>query len=238
MDEELRERLRGAALEHRPDRERMWARIERGMTQDPPPGRVARPPRAPMPRLRIAATAAAVCGVLVAVPLAVAWTARDGGSGQPVAASPSRSTGTAPALSGERGAQLPAANGPVSTRGMVDPGSNAYWAQSDVLVTATRPLTSLTVELRVALTGGVTKTDGWTSGHKEDYTLSIGEEGGFLVFRWTLLPGRTAPATTLTFAGQYNHAEGERDASGDDFTVHSTFDTGVSASGGTFSPAG
>ncbi|MGW1467408.1 hypothetical protein ACWCPT_24055 [Streptomyces sp. NPDC002308] len=236
MDEELRERLRGAALEHRPDRERMWARVERGM-QDPPPGRVARPPRAPMPRLRIAAATAAVCGVLVAVPLAVAWTVRDGGSGQPVAAAPSR-TGTAPAPSGERGAQLPAANGPVSSRGMVDPGSNAYWAQSDVLVTASRPLTSLTVELRVAQTGGVTKTDAWTSGHKEDYTVSTGVEGGFLVFRWTLRPGRTAPATTLTFAGQYNHAEGERDASGDDFTVHSTFDTGVSASGGVFAPTG
>ncbi|WP_328722369.1 hypothetical protein OHT52_24710 [Streptomyces sp. NBC_00247] len=233
MDEELRERLRGAALEHRPDRERMWARVERGMAQDPP-GRVARPPRAPMPRLRIAAATVAVCGVLVAVSLAVAWTGRDGRSAQPVAAAPDR-TETTPEPSGERGGQLPPANGPVSTHGTVNAGSNAYWAQSDVVVTAARPLTSLTVELRVALTDGVTTTGSWTSGHTDDYTTSVGEEGGFLVFRWTLRPGRTTPAATLTFAGQYNHAEGERDPSKDDFTVRSAFDTGVTASGGVFS---
>lgn len=237
MDEELRERLRGAALEHRPDRERMWARIERGMAQDPPPGRVARPPRAAMPRLRIAAATAAVCGVLVAVSLAVAWTGRDGGSAQPVAASPGP-PGTAAALSGERGSRLPAVNGPMSTRGTVDAGSNEYWAQNDVLVTATRPLTSLTVELRVALTDGVEETGSWTSGHREDYATSVGREGGFLVFHWTLLPGRTVPPGTLTFAGQYDHAQGERDARGDDFTVRSTFDGGVSASGGDFSSPG
>ncbi|MCX5396293.1 hypothetical protein [Streptomyces sp. NBC_00102] len=237
MDEELRERLRGAALEHRPDRERMWARIERGMEQDPPPGRVPRPPRAPMPRLRIAAATAAVCGVLVVVSLGVAWTGRDGRSGRPVAASPTR-TGTAPALSGERGGQLPPSNGPVSTRGVVDAGGNEYWTQSNVLVTAARPLSALTVELRIALTAGVDDTGHWTSGHTEDYATSVDEEGGFLVFRWTLLPGRTVPAATLTFAGQYDHAQGRRDTSRDDFTVHSAFDTGVSASGGVFPPAG
>lgn len=123
----------------------------------------------------------------------------------------------------------------MSTHGTVNAGSNAYWAQSDVVVTAARPLTSLTVELRVALTDGVTTTGSWTSGHTDDYTTSVGEEGGFLVFRWTLRPGRTTPAATLTFAGQYNHAEGERDPSKDDFTVRSAFDTGVTASGGVFS---
>ncbi|WEH42449.1 hypothetical protein [Streptomyces sp. AM 2-1-1] len=237
MDEELRERLRGAALEHRPDRERMWARVERGMARDTPPPRAARPPRAPMPRLRIAAATVAVCGVLVAVSLGVAMTGRGGGTGDPVAASPSR-TPTVPALSGERGSRLPASNGPVSTDGVVDPGGNAFWAQSQVLVTAARPLSALTVELRIARTDGVSQTGSWTSGHTEDYAVAVREEGGFLVFRWTLLPGRTVPAATLTFAGQYNHAEGERDVSGDDFTVRSAFEGGVSASGGDFSSAG
>lgn len=52
MDEDLRERLRAAAASHRPDRARMLARIERGMAQESP-ARPARPPRTPMPWLRV-----------------------------------------------------------------------------------------------------------------------------------------------------------------------------------------
>lgn len=96
----------------------------------------------------------------------------------------------------------------------------------------TQPLSSLTVELRVALTGGVRTTGSWRSLPVEDFTASAQEEGGFLVYRWTLKPGRTVPAGTHMFAGQYNHAEGERDAGGDYFTAHAARTTGRAVSVG------
>lgn len=65
------------------------------------------------------------------------------------------------------------------------------------------------------------------------------DEAGFLVYLWTLKPGRTVPAGTFTFAGQYNHAEGGRDAGRDDYTVRAGASAGApgqqAAAGGDFS---
>ncbi|MFD7720202.1 hypothetical protein ACFV6K_30935, partial [Streptomyces sp. NPDC059814] len=120
-------------------------------------------------------------------------------------------------------------DGPLWTDGAVDPHSNAYWAQSNVTLRTAEPLSSLTVELRIALTGGVTGTGSWRSLPERDFTVSATEDGGFLVYRWVLRPGRTVPAGTHTFAGQYNHAEGERDASGDSLTAHAVRSSGQRA---------
>lgn len=78
MDEDLRERLHTAAASHRPDRERMLARIERGMAEETPV-RVPRAPRTPRPWLRVAGATAAVCGVLAAG----AFAATSAGPGEP-----------------------------------------------------------------------------------------------------------------------------------------------------------
>ncbi|MEU2677958.1 hypothetical protein ABZ638_13820 [Streptomyces sp. NPDC007107] len=216
MDEDLRERLRTAAASHRPDRARMLARIERGMAQEPP-ARPARAPRTPMPWLRVAGATAAVCGVLTAGAFAVTSAGREApADGGQVAAGPAS---PAPATSPARGAALPAGNGPLWSDGSLNPNSNSYWAQSEVTVKTTQPLSTLTVELRIALNGGVNTTGSWRSLPEKDFVASAREEDGFLVYRWTLKPGRSVPVGTHSFAGQYNHAEGTRDTGRDDYTA-------------------
>lgn len=230
-DQELTGRLRDAAEAHRPDRERMLARVERGMAGAPVTGAV-RPARAALPWLRVAGATAAVCGVLAAGAFAVtsAGGKGDARGGQVVAAPSSASPsppGKAPALG-----TLRPEDGPLWTGGVVDPHSNAYWAQSNVTLRTTEPLSSLTVELRIALTGGVNSTGSWHSLPEPDFTVSATEDGGYLVYRWTLRAGRTVPAGTHTFAGQYNHAQGERDATGDYVTAHAVRVTGRPAAVG------
>ncbi|MEU3607764.1 hypothetical protein AB0E83_20300 [Streptomyces sp. NPDC035033] len=202
MDEtRLRGELREAALAHRPDRARMLARVERGMAA-PPPRRDRTPGRAPWAGRRWAATAAVaatVAGVAVLGGLAVTTL-----QGRP----------PAPAATGL------AAPGPAArAAGTVDAGSNRWWAQSDLALTTDGEVTGLTVELRVALTGGIVTTGHWQTRPADDFTVTVGEEPGALVYRWTLKAGRTVPAGPHTFAAQYNHAEGVRDASADAYTV-------------------
>ncbi|MGW0120466.1 hypothetical protein, partial [Streptomyces sp. NPDC003327] len=113
----------------------------------------------------------------------------------------------------------PAPGSSAEARGTVDPGSNRWWAQSELAVTTRGEVTGLTVELRVALTGGVVSTGHWRTRPAEDFTVTVTEERGALVYRWTLKPGRTVPPGPHTFAAQYDHAEGVRDASADTYTV-------------------
>ncbi|MFB4425397.1 hypothetical protein C5F59_030465 [Streptomyces sp. QL37] len=233
MDEDLRERLRTAAASHRPDRARMLARIERGMAEEPP-ARPARAPRTPMPWLRVAGATVAVCGVLTAGAFAVTSAGReDPAGGQRVAAEPASPTVTTP--SPGRGGALPAGKGPLWSDGSLNPNSNDYWAQSEVTVKTSRPLSALTVELRIALNGGVATTGSWRSLPEQDFAVSAREEDGFLVYRWALKPGRSVPTGTHTFAGQYNHAEGTRDSGRDDYTARARAAAGPVSVGGDFS---
>lgn len=236
MDEELPRRLRGAAKAHRPDRERMLARVERGMAEARPPSRAVCPPRTATPWLRVAGATAAVCGVLAVGTFAVTSAGGGGPQGQRAAAPPASPApaGTAAGTTARPapGGPLHTEDGPLWTDGAVDPHSNAYWAQSNVTLKTTEPLPSLTVELRIALTGGVNSTGSWRSLTEQDFSASATEDGGFLVYRWVLKPGRTVPAGTHTFAGQYNHAEGERDAAGDYVTAHAVRASGQRASVG------
>ncbi|MBO1335249.1 hypothetical protein [Streptomyces sp. VRA16 Mangrove soil] len=110
-------------------------------------------------------------------------------------------------------------DGPLWSDGSVDPGSNDYWGQSDVTFRTREQLTSLTVELRIAQTGKVADTGNWRSLPADDFTVSVGEHDGFLVYRWELKPGKTVPTGEFVFAGQYNHADGGRDAQDDTYTV-------------------
>ncbi|MFF2774317.1 hypothetical protein ACFVU3_05360 [Streptomyces sp. NPDC058052] len=200
MDEtRLRGELREAALAHRPDRARMLARVERGMA-GPPPARPRTPGRASWAGRRWTATAAVAATVVGVVGLGgLAVTALQDRPAPPAAV---------------------AAPGPVArAAGTIDPGSNRWWAQSDLAVTTDAEVTGLTVEVRVALTGGIVSTGHWQTRSAGDFTVTVAEESGALVHRWTLKEGRTVPAGPHTFAAQYNHAEGTRDASGDTYTV-------------------
>ncbi|WP_406064483.1 hypothetical protein OG462_36465 [Streptomyces sp. NBC_01077] len=201
MDEtQLRHELREAALAHRPDHARMLARVERGLAAPAP---ATRPPR-PASRWTARRWTAAV-----AVAAAVAGVVGLGG----LAATRLNDRPTAPATT------LPAPGPGARAAGTIDPGSNRWWAQNDLGLTTDTPVTGLTVELRIVRTAGVVSTGHWRTRPAEDFTVTVTEEGRDLVYRWTLKPGRTVPPGPHVFAGQYNHAEGVRDASADTYTV-------------------
>ncbi|MEU2064466.1 hypothetical protein [Streptomyces sp. NPDC013455] len=133
---------------------------------------------------------------------------------------PSRTPGaTAPARPPVARAEQ---DGPLWSDGSVDPHSNDFWAQSNVTVKTSQRLTSLTVELKIAQTGGVTSAGAWRSLPEGDFTLGVTERDGFVVYTWTLKEGRTVPAGRWVFAGQYDHARGGRDAKDDDYTITGT----------------
>ncbi|MFE0806698.1 hypothetical protein ACFW34_04350 [Streptomyces sp. NPDC058848] len=277
VDEELRVRLHEAAGAHRPDRARILARVERGMSGgDRPVHRATRPL---LGWARVAGATAAVAGVLAVGGYAVASAVKDGApQRRSVAASPApaatpspQDTGRVPAPTasdpgpstapGSRTPDTPASSrppaatstatgtarppapavqdGPLWSDGSVDPHSNEFWAQSNVTLKTAGPLTALTVELRVAQTGGVTSTGAWRSLPEGDFDLAVGERDGFLVYRWTLREGRTVPAGEWVFAGQYDHDRGGRDAHADRYTATATAGSGrFSVRGGFAAPDG
>ncbi|OIK04635.1 hypothetical protein [Streptomyces monashensis] len=153
------------------------------------------------------------------------------------AAHATRAPGSAPARTPDASARPPVARGeqqgPLRSDGSVDPHSNDFWAQSDLTLKTSRQLSSLTVELRVAQTGGVSSTGAWRSLPETDFTQTVEERDGFLVYTWTLKEGRTVPAGQWVFAGQYNHERGARDAKADGYTVTGTADgVGYAVKGG------
>ncbi|MYW66564.1 hypothetical protein GTY65_21230 [Streptomyces sp. SID8379] len=274
MSEELRQRLREAAGTHRPDRERMLARIERGMSEPLTAGvRPAR--RGPAAGwARVVGVTAGVAGVLAVGGFAVGAALRpDDGPRQTVAVSPTPDppspaatshgpepsatptgrpshsaprtddSASAPATPSKSADDRPPAvpdasstsDGPLWSDGSVDPGSNDYWGQSDVTFRTKEQLSALTVELKVAQTGAVADTGSWRSLPSEDFTVSVEERDGFLVYRWVLRPGKSVPVGEFVFAGQYDHADGGRDASDDTYTVSARTGAGEPAAvGGDF----
>lgn len=73
--------------------------------------------------------------------------------------------------------------------------------------------------LKVAQTGGVSSTGAWRSLPEGDFTQTVEEQAGLVVYTWRLKEGRTVPAGQWMFAGQYDHARGGRDAKGDSYTI-------------------
>ncbi|KPI08483.1 hypothetical protein OV450_3450 [Actinobacteria bacterium OV450] len=267
MNEELSARLRTAAEAHQPDRARILARLERGMSGAPDRHRESSGAR-PWPRVALASLAAA--GILAGGGFAVAAIvqsppARPDNSGTPAApsapsapwtppttppapttggpSSPDRSSSTSPSpeVSGGTGSARPDSahvqDGPLWSAGSLDAKSNTYWAQSDITLKTTQPLTALTVELRVTQTGAVQSTGNWRTLPADDFTVTVQPEGGAVVYRWILKPGRTVPAGQHVFAGQYNHAAGRREAKHDGYRVDATGPRGALSVWGGFTPA-
>jgi hypothetical protein len=148
-----------------------------------------------------------------------------------------RAPGSAPPRTPDASARPPVARGerqgPLWSDGSVDPHSNDFWAQSDLTLKTSKQLTSLTVELKVAQTGGVSSAGAWRSLPETDFTQTAEERDGFLVYTWTLKAGRTVPAGQWVFAGQYNHERGGRDATADGYTITGAADgVGYAVRGG------
>ncbi|MDT0344845.1 hypothetical protein [Streptomyces litchfieldiae] len=160
--------------------------------------------------LRVAGAAAALAVTLGAAALIAGWSGGGPGGAGPAAAE----------------TRLPSS-------GVVDPGSNPHWSQSNITVETAEPLTSFTVELRVVTGEGVRPTGAWRTLPGNDFDLSVANEGGDLVFRWELRPGAEVPPGEHMFAGQFDHDLGARDPSGDRYRVTGSGPAGtVSASGG------
>ncbi|MFJ8589788.1 hypothetical protein [Streptomyces sp. NPDC093598] len=267
VHEELRTRLHEAAGVHEPDRERMLARIERGMAGPAGSGhRATRPPV--FGWMRVAGATAAVAGVLAVGGYAVASAVKEetaprqqevatsptptpspeATSRAPVPPPPEEPTPSSPperresspppsrtpsAPATERPPAAPE-DGPLWSDGSVDPHSNDFWAQSNITLKTREQLTALTVRLKVAQTGGVSDTGAWRSLPESDFSLTVAERDGFLVYTWTLKEGRTVPAGEWVFAGQFDHARGGRDAGEDRYSVTATAGSRQLSVGGGF----
>ncbi|MFJ9770615.1 hypothetical protein ACIRVF_05175 [Kitasatospora sp. NPDC101157] len=256
MNDYISQQLREAAEAHQPDRARMLARVQRGMAG--PAGRHrTRSGLRSWPKAAIAALAAA--GILATGGLAMAGIGTFPTSPQPTAgpttptetptptpseppASTAQPPAPAPATPTPRPTPRPSAtgrtqNGPLWSEGSVDSHSTVYWGQDNLLLRTGQTLTSLTVEMRVAQTGDVRSTGSWLTLPNDDFTVTVQESGGAVVYRWVLKPGRTVPAGQYEFASQFNHATGVRAAGGDAYRVDSQSTGGTASVSGGFAPA-
>ncbi|MEW1907337.1 hypothetical protein AB0442_02625 [Kitasatospora sp. NPDC085895] len=282
--DELRRQLREAAEAHRPDRERMLARIERGIASSDALNTDASDPAAGRHRVRrgllswprmalagLAATAAlAVGGLAVAAiaqrpqtppapspsPSSAASTAPPSAAPEPLpaptsgslppsaaprpstSASPSASPSSARPTTSARPTGSRTEDGPLWADGSIDPHSTDFWAQSNVTFKTREVLTALTVELHVPQTGGVKDTGHWQTLPAGDFTMTVREEGGVLVYRWVLKAGRTVPVGQHVFAGQYGHDAGARDAGGDWYRIDAATAGGRASVWGDFARTG
>ncbi|MCC9710255.1 hypothetical protein E4N62_36345 [Streptomyces sp. MNU76] len=118
----------------------------------------------------------------------------------------------------------------------MDPQSTVYWTQSNLALKTTRPLTSLTVEIRIVQTGGAKNTGTWQTLPSGDFTVTVQEADGTLVYRWVLKPGLTVPAGSHEFAAQFNNGTGDRSAAGDGYRVDAQGAGGSASVRGGFVP--
>ncbi|RPE42208.1 hypothetical protein EDD90_5320 [Streptomyces sp. Ag109_O5-1] len=259
MNEEIDRRLREAAEAHRPDRARMLARVQRGMA-----GPAVRHRARPFARsgTRVALAGLAAAGILATGGLAVAAivatpspspTVTTPATPSPTVSSPhptpARPTPVAPAPATTPGSARPtppatspspaageSQNGPLWSAGSLDPKSTVYWTGSNLVLKTTQPLTSLTVEMRIVQTGGVKNTGTWQTLPSGDFTVTVQEAGGTLVYRWVLKPGLTVPAGSHEFAAQFNNGTSVRSAAGDGYRVDGQGSGGSASVRGGFVP--
>ncbi|TCC36265.1 hypothetical protein [Kribbella speibonae] len=260
MNEEIKRQLQEAAEAHEPNRARILARVERGVAD---PSLRHRTPSVARSWPRAAVVAVIAAAILATGGLAAAVAAMGGAPTPPATAPkhtvpsptvPSRTvtsaptpstrtttTGPAPTTTSHSTRPTPPADsrikdGPLWSEGSLDVHSTIYWAQSNLTLKTTEPLTSLTVELRIAQTGDVRSTGNWQTLPSDDFTVTVQESDGALLYRWVLKPGRTVPAAQHVFAGQYNHATGVRKVKQDSYHVHAESSGRSAAVWGGFAP--
>lgn len=226
----LRRALQEEAAGHEPDSARILSRVESmtGPLHEEKAGVSRR-----MRRWRLAVLPA----MAVVAIASVAWWVNTGepSPNAPVAVpaltSPSP-TDPAPTAGPEqvptRGTAKPAQDGasPVPTgvlgvraQARLDPNSNPYWAQNNLVLAFDRQVKVLAVTVRVARTQGVTSAGTWVSLPADDFAVSAKEEPGALVYRYTLKPGRMIRPGTYTFAVQYNRPKGDAGGRDDTYLV-------------------
>ncbi|WP_067818253.1 hypothetical protein [Actinomadura kijaniata] len=246
----LRDRLRAAADEHVPDRERIRARMERAIAAQAGTA-PAESPRAGRRRWAPRVTAAALATLAVTgVVTGVVWRVSEDGDGaaRPMArrsadvstrpgpvpgsltpapsggatARPSRSATASRSPSAPPSAP---AGRVVAAEGAVDPHSIEHWAQNNLTLRVERPLRTLTVTIRVRRTERVAATGAWQTLPGADFETTTRTAGDAVVYTWRLRPGRTVPPGRHVLAAQYDRAK-DHDPRRDTFTVSAGADGG------------
>jgi hypothetical protein len=144
-------------------------------------------------------------------------------------APPSRSTPSSTAPDTGR-------DGFLASAGQVDPHSNDSWSQGNVVLETTRTITALDVTVEVALTDGVVETGRWSNVPTNMLAMTTSRTTGNLVYRFTLQQGFTLAPGEYTFAVQFNHAAGKRDAGDDRYVAEVTGDGKDAKVSGGFTP--
>lgn len=126
--------------------------------------------------------------------------------------SPSSPQSASPAGDEPSGEQI------VEATGTSGPNGTPYWGENTLKLRVHRPLTRLRVTIEVVRTPRVRPTGSWLSLATSDFRISTDVTGRAVVYRWTLLPGRTVRPGTYTFAAQYERAAGH-DPGEDTFQV-------------------
>lgn len=130
-------------------------------------------------------------------------------------------TATTEGPDAETGAEAPGDVDWLAVQGSIDRGSNDYWTQSNLVLDNEVRLSEVTVELRVAIGDGVNDTGSYSTNNTRFTEAVVTEEGGFLVYRWTLNDGQTLPADRYEFASQFTH-EASRSADADTYRITAT----------------
>ncbi|TDU03415.1 hypothetical protein EDD99_1840 [Streptomyces sp. 846.5] len=245
MSREIKRQLRESAQAYQPDHDRMAARVRRGavapVIRHRSRSRARSGPRAVLVGLAAAlglatggfavaaivqpspSPSAGIVGPATAVPsptpsarsAAPTPTSAAPSSGSAV---PSASPSSLPSASASAAAsQLQ--SGPLRSAGSVSAHSSVYWEENDVTLSTTSPLTSLTVEVHIALTAAVRETGTWRTLPSDDFTVTVQRTISSLVFRWVLKPGLTVQVGQHEFAAQFNHITGARSAAADSYRV-------------------
>lgn len=241
MDErelaELKARLREAAGRHQPDSERIAARVRAATSAGRGRRRTPRWVRAGVPA---AAAVAAVCAAVVGVRAAyddggrVSAVTRPGRSTEPTPAGSTTSLHVTPPSPRTPSDTLAPSATYLRSNGKVDPHSNPHWSQSNVTLDLSKPITSLTVTIRITRTPGVATTGAWTTIPQNMMTTTVNPDGRDLVYRFVLHPGSNVAKGHYIFAAQYNHAKG-REATTDHYSATTAGPSGRAAVHGDFS---
>src|SRR5690349_1921896 len=144
-------------------------------------------------------------------------------------APPPRSSSASPASS----ADVPSQRGFLESAGTVDKHSIDNWSQSNVTLRTEATVTALQVRVRIARTQELRNTGAWSTLLPGDFTTTVDEQPDAMVYTFVMRKGATLRPGEYTFAVQYNHAVGGRDASRDTYRANATGDgTSVEVTGG------
>ncbi|RAY15390.1 hypothetical protein DPM19_11885 [Actinomadura craniellae] len=222
-DDPIPDRLRAEAERHAPDRDRMWGRVEAAMADS---ARSAEIRRWGAPLIAAAVLAALALtgwnlvgprmGERPAQPIAGANSVTPGsptGTPSPDPSSTPAHEVLRPKASptAKRRAPRPPSGPLITVRGTGGAHGGRFWgSQCNVVVTARRPVTALTVTIRVS---GSRAAGAWTSAPQQDFDVDVRESRGELIYRFVLERGRTLQPGTHTFTAHYLQDRG-RDRDG------------------------